>query len=68
MEKKAVMILYKNYRGEVAYRKIIPKSIDLISTDWHPEEQWILTALDIEKNAERGFAIMDIKEWTSINE
>jgi len=63
MEKKAVRILYKNYKDEVAYRNIIPKSIDFIATEWHPEAQWILTAFDIDKNADRGFAIIDIKEW-----
>lgn len=63
MNKKTVKILYKNYRGEVSYRTIIPKSIDFIATDWHQEEQWILTAFDIDKNAERGFAIADILEW-----
>ena len=67
MENKIVRILYKNYKGEIAYRKIIPKSIDFISTNWHPEEQWILTAFDIDKNADRGFAVIDIKEWVKIN-
>ena len=63
MEKWMVRILYKNYKGDIAYRRIIPKSIDFISTDWHPEEQWILTAFDVDKNVERGFAVIDIKEW-----
>lgn len=61
--KKAVTILYTNYRGETAYRKIIPISIEYKSTDWHPEEQWLLNAFDTEKNADRSFAIKDIKEW-----
>jgi len=63
MDKKAIKILYKNYKGDVAYRTIIPKSIDFTATEWHPREQWILTALDLDKNADRGFAISDIKEW-----
>lgn len=60
---KKVTILYTNYKGETRYREIIPKSIEYKSTDWHKEEQWILNAFDIEKNADRGFAIKDIKEW-----
>jgi predicted DNA-binding transcriptional regulator YafY len=68
MEKKTVKILYKNYRGEVAYRTIIPKSIGFLSTEWHPKEQWILTAFDFEKNADRGFSIADIQEWNEILE
>ena len=63
MEKNEVKILYTNYRGETSYRNIIPQSISFISTEWHHEAQWILTAFDIDKNAERGFAISDIKEW-----
>ena len=66
MEKQMIRILYRNYKGEVSYRTIIPKSIDFIATKWHPEEQWILTAFDIDKNADRGFAIADIKEWTRV--
>jgi predicted DNA-binding transcriptional regulator YafY len=68
MEKQAVKILYKNYRGEVSYRTIVPKSIDFTATEWHTEEQWILTAFDIDKDADRGFAIADIKEWKNIFE
>ena len=60
---KKVTILYTNYKGETRYREIIPKNIEYKSTDWHKEEQWILTAFDIEKNDDRGFAIKDIKEW-----
>lgn len=67
MEKLKVRILYRNYKGDVAYRTIIPKSIDFMSTSWHPEEQWILTAFDINKNADRGFAIIDIMEWEKID-
>jgi len=63
MDKQAVKILYKNYKGEITYRTIIPKSIKFMATEWHPEEQWILTAFDLDKNADRGFAIIDIKEW-----
>jgi len=66
MDKQIVKILYKNYRGEIAYRTIIPKSMNFISTDWHPEEQWILTAFDIDKNADRGFAMSDIKDWNKL--
>jgi len=64
MEKnKIVKILYTNWQGKTRYRKIIPISIEFKSTNWHHEEQWILNAIDIEKNAERGFAVRDIKEW-----
>ena len=62
-EKKQIRILYTNWKGITSYRNIIPKSIEFKSTEWHNEEQWILNAFDIDKNAERGFALKDIKEW-----
>lgn len=62
-EKKQVKILYKNWKGKVSYRNIIPEKIEFKSTEWHKEEQWILEAFDIDKNDMRGFAIKDIMEW-----
>ena len=62
-EKKQVKILYTNWKGITSYRNIIPKSVEFKSTDWHKEEQWILNAFDLDKNADRGFALKDIKEW-----
>ncbi len=60
--KKEIKILYKNYRGEVAHRRIIPKSITFTSNEWHPEKQFLLTALDVEKGEDRHFAMKDIQE------
>lgn len=62
-ENKTVKILYTNWKGETRERSIIPISIEYKSTEWHKEKQWILKALDIEKNEQRGFAIADIKKW-----
>lgn len=71
-QKQVVEILYTNYRGETSRRKILPEKIWFGSTDWHPEPQWLIDAHDIEKGAQRNFAIKDIQEWlpdsTSINE
>lgn len=63
--KEVVKILYTNWKNETRYRIIKPISIEFKSTEWHKEEQWILNAVDIEKNAIRNFAIKDIKEWTT---
>ena len=65
---KQVRILYTNWQGKTGYRNIIPKSIEYKSTEWHKEEQWILNAFDVDKEADRGFAIKDIKEWTVLEE
>ena len=63
MSEKEVEIIYTNWKGETRLRKIIPVNIEFKSTDWHKDEQWILNALDVEKNEMRGFAIKDIKSW-----
>ncbi|MER9937465.1 hypothetical protein [Mesorhizobium sp. M0088] len=52
-----VEIGYTNWRGEFAVRKIVPRSIWYGSTEWHPEPQWFITAHDVEKNADRDFAM-----------
>ena len=61
--KKQVFILYTNYRGETRIRRIIPIALEFCATEWHPEEQWILLAYDLDKKAERSFACKDIKAW-----
>jgi len=62
-EKKAVKIVYTNYKGETADRTIIPLELWFGSTEYHKEEQWLLKAFDLEKKAERNFAVKDIKSW-----
>ncbi len=60
---EVVCIVYKNYRGETGIRHVIPKAIRFASTDWHPEPQWLLEAYDVDKKADRSFAMKDIQEW-----
>jgi hypothetical protein len=60
---REVSILYRNWKGEVAWRRIVPLSISFESSQWHPVPQWIMRALDIDKEAERSFAIADIQNW-----
>ena len=53
---------YTNYRGETAVRRIRPIRIEVSSSEWHPKEQLVLVALDLDKNEERNFAVADIGE------
>lgn len=55
-----VVIGYTNWRGEYAEREIVPMRPWFGSTEWHKEPQWLLTAWDVAKDAERDFAIKDI--------
>lgn len=51
---------YRNWRGEVGHRSVYPIRMEWGATEWHPEPQWLLVAHDIEKGAERSFAVKDI--------
>jgi hypothetical protein len=51
---------YTNWRGKVAQRRVIPISIWYGATSWHPEPQWLLRAVDIDKWEQRDFALKDI--------
>ena len=55
----AVSLTYTNYRREVSVRTITPRRVWFGSTEWHPEPQWLLTAFDHDKGAERDFALKD---------
>jgi predicted DNA-binding transcriptional regulator YafY len=61
-----VEIDYTNWRGERGKRWIVPNRIAFESSQWHPEAQWVLHAYDVEKNAERSFAMKDIHDWTPV--
>lgn len=63
--KSVVVIRYTNYRGETAERRIIPMRIRFGSSEWHPEEQWLLDAFDLDRGADRSFALKDVTEWRS---
>jgi hypothetical protein len=60
---RAVKVKYKNYRGEVGIRTIIPMEVYWGQTEYHPHDQWLLKVWDVEKNAERIYAFKDIQEF-----
>lgn len=60
-----VTLTYTNWRGETAERTIIPLLPWFGATDWHPEPQWLLKAIDVEKGAERDFALKDFGQPTT---
>ncbi len=63
-----VLIDYTNWRGERGMWCIKPIKIRFNSTKWHPEDQWLLTAIDLENENERDFAIKDIHSWKNLEE
>jgi predicted DNA-binding transcriptional regulator YafY len=63
MTDNSVYILYRNYKGAVAWRHIVPNNVVFESSAFHPVAQWLLVALDKDKQAHRSFAIADILKW-----
>lgn len=61
--KKVVVIRYTNHRGETSQRRVVPLDFRFALTEWHPGAQWILDALDLDKDAVRSFAMKDIYQW-----
>jgi hypothetical protein len=49
-----------NWKGIPGHRKIQVARIYFGSTEYHPEEQWLLEALDIDKKEYRIFAMKDM--------
>jgi predicted DNA-binding transcriptional regulator YafY len=66
MSRKDVQIDYTNYRGERALRLIAPVQMWFGRTEWHPEDQWLLDAIDLIKNEKRTFAMRGIHSWTDV--
>jgi hypothetical protein len=50
---------YTNYRGETAMRAVLLIRIEFGSTEWHPEPQWLLHGVDVDKAMSRTFALRD---------
>ncbi len=63
MHDPAIRIRYKNYKGEVAVRLIVPLRIFYGSNEYHKTDQWLIEAYDMDKRANRTFALKDIQEW-----
>ncbi len=59
----AVQFTYVNWKGESGLRRVRPTELWFGTTSYHPEPQWFLKAHDIDKDAERDFAMRDITGW-----
>jgi len=63
MQSNPIKVLYTNYRGETAVRTIVPINFYFGKTEYHPEEQWLIRLWDVDRNAERIYALKEITEW-----
>lgn len=64
---KLVKIDYTNWQGERDVRVIEPIEWFMGSNTYHPNEQWLCRAFDLNKKAERIFAVKDIHSWTPVD-
>lgn len=64
LKSRIVFIDYTNWRGERAWRRIIPNRISFATTPHHKEAQWVLVALDVDKAEDRAFAVLNIHAWS----
>ena len=58
-----VLIDYTNHRGQRTLRRIYPFGMFWGHTEWHPEDQWLVPAYDIDRGVWRHFAMNHIHEW-----
>jgi|SRR3989304_6329552 len=60
---KSIKVKYKNWKDEIGIRTIVPNNIFFGRTDYHHEDQWLMDVWDIDKQASRIYAMMDIIEF-----
>lgn len=60
MREAPMHMTYTNWRGETAARVVLPSRVWFGLTAWHPEPQWLMTALDLESGQVRDFAMSGI--------
>lgn len=55
-----VTFLYRNHRGEELTRWVIPVTMWFGSTAWHPEAQWFMKAVCLDRRQTRDFAMSGV--------
>lgn len=60
MEIEHLTFSYKNHRGEIGIRRVIPSMFYFGHTHWHQDSQWLLRGFDLDKNQMREFAFKEI--------
>jgi len=58
---QAIHIDYVNWKDERELRHVIPIKLWWGHTEWHKENQWLLTVWDLDKQAQRDYALSGFK-------
>lgn len=53
-------VVYRNHKGTIATRRVRPVYAWYGSTEWHPDEQWLLNVYDEDKAEYRDYAMGDM--------
>jgi hypothetical protein len=61
-EGNLIMFGYTNWKGVMSVRKAIVKEFYFGASEYHEEYQMMIRAFDVDKLAERTFAVKDMKE------
>ena len=64
MQQLSIKFIYKNYKGVISERHVVPKNIFYGGSDYHSGQgdKLFLSAYDLEKETTRHFLIEDITE------
>jgi len=60
-----VRFTYKNWKGEVSERHVVPGTLGFGTSVHYSEEQWLLLAFDVDEKTTCTFAMKDISNWRS---
>lgn len=55
-----ITFVYRNWKGEIRERRVIPINIEFTSAHHHLPAQWIMYAIDVDKGARCSFAFRDM--------
>lgn len=54
---------YTNHRGATERRNVVYLNLEFGSNEYYPEPQFLIRCFDPSRNAERSFAIANIRNW-----
>jgi hypothetical protein len=65
---RGVIGVYRNHRGEVGQRLIVPASLWFGSNQFHSLNSWHVDAVDVQKGEVRSFVVGSFLEWKDIGQ
>ncbi len=68
LKETPLQFTYRNYKGIISDRKVIPLCIHFGSNKYHKEKQWLIDGFDLDKQEHRVFAMNDIISFGKVGE